>query len=225
MNLFVTKKKGAALVCAAACAALMMGSLVGCEAAAAPPNQTIQPAASQSAPSEFPEEVGGSAIGTSSSTPPDEEGASEDAWTWPVEDAYFLSALYGERTHPVTGETTSHSGVDIPADSGTGVMAAVDGVVLAAEFDKLYGNYVVLDHGNGLTSLYGHMSKLLVAEGDGVEAGQTIGAVGATGQATGAHLHFEVQQDGEPTHPLAFYPGMSFEVLNEENLKYHYFVF
>lgn len=229
MNLFVTKKKGAALVCAATCAALMMGSLVGCEASAAAPSpdQSVAPAASQSAGSiaDLLEEGEGMAIGTSSSTPPEEEGATEDAWTWPVEDAYTLSTLYGGRTHPVTGKTTDHNGIDIPADSGTGVVAAAGGVVVAAEFDKVYGNYVILSHGNGLSTLYAHMSKLLVAENDTVEAGRAIGAVGQTGQATGPHLHFEVRQDGAPTNPLAFYPGMSLEVLDDENHKYHYFVF
>ena len=197
MNLFVTKRKGVALVCAAACAALMMGSLVGCEAAAADP--APQPAASQSAPSV--EEV----------LSPGASSAEEELWIWPVEDHYTLSALQGDRVHPVTGETSSHSGVDIPAETGTGVMAAADGIVLMAEFDKQYGNCVVLDHGDGVTSLYGHMGRLLVETGDSVEAGTHIGCVGQTGAATGPHLHFEVRQDGELL-VSATYPGKIIEM-------------
>lgn len=216
MNLFVTKKKGAALVCAAACAALMMGSLVGCEAEASPtPDQSVSPSTSQGIPTiaDLPEEGEGMSVGTSSSTPPGEEGTSEAAWVWPVEDHYTLSALYQKgRVHPVTGEHNNHDGIDITANSGIGVLAAADGVALVAEYSKLYGNYVVLDHGNGISTHYCHMSKLLVEEGSTVEAGQFVGAVGQTGAATGPHLHFELREDGEAIDPLSCYPGMSFEM-------------
>lgn len=122
---------------------------------------------------------------------------------WVVEEAntVSLSAPYGLRKD--TGYF--HSGIDIPAPRRTAVLAAADGTVLDAGFDTTRGNYLLLDHGDGLTTLYGHCEELFAVTGDTVTAGQTIAAVGATGMATGPHLHFEVRQDGEAQNPVAYF--------------------
>ncbi len=100
------------------------------------------------------------------------------------------------RVDPMTGQTVTHNGVDIAAPAGTSVYAAHDGKVTTAEFQDKYGNHVVIDRGDGMKSLYAHLSKMTVSVGDRVEAGQVIGAVGSTGQSTGSHLHFALYQDG-----------------------------
>ena len=120
---------------------------------------------------------------------------------WPVQDCrtISLSAPYG----PVNG--SFHSGIDIPAPEGEVILAAADGTVTEVGFDPERGNYLVLDHGDGLTTLYGQCRDCTVEEGDTVRAGEMIGAVGATGRATGPHLHFEVRQDDEPQNPVAYF--------------------
>ena len=120
---------------------------------------------------------------------------------WPVQDCrtISLSAPYG----PVNG--SFHAGIDIPAPQGEVILAAADGTVTEVGFDPERGNYVVIDHGDGLTTLYGQCRDCTVEEGDTVRAGEMIGAVGATGRATGPHLHFEVRQDDEPQNPVAYF--------------------
>ena len=98
-----------------------------------------------------------------------------------------------------------HTGTDIPAPSGTKGKAAGSGKVILAGWYGAYGNAVIIDHGAGYTSLYGHNSSLAVAVGDTVVAGQIVSYVGSTGLSTGPHLHFEVRINGEPTNPLAFF--------------------
>lgn len=122
---------------------------------------------------------------------------------WPVEGSstISLSAPYGLRQD--TGYF--HAGIDIPAARGAAVSAAAEGVVLEAGFSTDRGNYLLLDHGSGLTTLYGHCQELLAAEGDAVSAGATVALVGATGMATGPHLHFEVRQDGTAQNPVAYF--------------------
>jgi murein DD-endopeptidase MepM/ murein hydrolase activator NlpD len=96
---------------------------------------------------------------------------------------------------------TMHEGIDLAAASGTPVRAAADGVVKKASWYGGYGNAVILDHGNGVTTLYGHNSTLDVREGQRVSAGEVISRVGSTGDSTGPHLHFEVSRDGEKIDP------------------------
>ena len=127
----------------------------------------------------------------------------ESVWLlWPVEraDTVSLSAPYGLRADG----TYFHSGIDIPAPFGTAVAAAADGVVAEAGYEPSRGNYLVLDHGNGMTTLYAHCQELLAEAGEKVTAGDTVALVGATGMATGPHLHFEVRQDGEARNPVAY---------------------
>jgi murein DD-endopeptidase MepM/ murein hydrolase activator NlpD len=114
--------------------------------------------------------------------------------TMPVEAGYY-SSNYGYRLDPITGRSTFHTGVDIIAAPGTSVMAAAGGVVSTVAFVQEYGNIVDVDHDNGLTSRYAHLSKSLVKVGDVVMKGQIIAKVGATGRVTGPHLHFEVREN------------------------------
>jgi len=112
-----------------------------------------------------------------------------------------VSSEYGWRTNPVSGTKRFHAGIDIAADSGTTVKAYSDGTVVAAGWDNALGNYVSIDHGNGLITRYGHLSSISVNNGDGVSAGQEVGKVGKTGYTTGNHLHFEVIKNGATQNP------------------------
>ncbi|MES1206111.1 MAG: peptidoglycan DD-metalloendopeptidase family protein [Pseudomonadota bacterium] len=109
---------------------------------------------------------------------------------------------FGTRIDPIDGTEKFHTGIDLAAAEGTPVTAVSAGIVRAAGQRGGYGNAVEIDHGGGVTTLYGHASRLTVSPGDRVEAGQAIAAVGQTGRATGPHLHFEVRVDGVPRDPI-----------------------
>lgn len=123
--------------------------------------------------------------------------------TLPVAMGYY-SSNYGYRVDPITGKSTFHTGVDLIAVPGTPVMAAAGGMVTAASYMSEYGNVVDIDHDNGLTSRYAHLSKSLVKVGDVVMKGQVIALVGMTGRTTGPHLHFEVRENSIPLNPNKF---------------------
>ena len=123
--------------------------------------------------------------------------------TMPVEAGYY-SSNYGYRIDPINGRNTFHTGVDIIASPGTPVMAAAGGVVATVVRDPEYGNMVDVDHDNGLTTRYAHLTRSLVKVGDVVMKGQKIALVGATGRVTGPHLHFEVREKGIPLNPNKF---------------------
>lgn len=127
--------------------------------------------------------------------------------TWPLPGHYEISSPFGWRTHPVTGKRSIHTGTDIVASTGTKIHAAGAGVVIMAGWNTAYGNMTIIDHGGGISTLYGHQSRLDVSEGQTVAADQVIGAVGSTGWSTGAHLHFEVRVGGNPTDPLQYFPN------------------
>lgn len=109
---------------------------------------------------------------------------------------YAITSVFGNRAAPTAGASTNHQGTDIGAASGTPIYAMADGTVSLASYYGGYGNAVMLDHGDGLQSLYGHMSSIATTAGKTVKAGELIGYVGSTGVSTGAHLHFETRQNG-----------------------------
>ena len=123
-------------------------------------------------------------------------------------DNVTISAHFGSRVNPITEETITHNGIDFKADSGINVLAADNGVVITSAFESPYGEYVIISHDDGRTTLYANMlfDSRTVAEGDTVTAGQVIGQVGSTGLSTGPHLHFELWQDGAAVNPLDFLP-------------------
>lgn len=117
-----------------------------------------------------------------------------------------ISSPYGFRADPITRAKRHHSGVDIPAPKGSLVRAIDTGVVVFADAFGGYGNLVVLRHGNGLTSHYGHLHDILTRPGREVTAGEIIGSVGSTGRSTGNHLHFELRESGMPLDPRHVLP-------------------
>ncbi len=134
-------------------------------------------------------------------------------YLWPLPGFYTLTSKYGPRIHPITGVYNNHSGTDISATGGTPILAARGGQVITATYHWSYGNYVVIDHGNGDSTLYAHMNTISVSEGDIITQGSQVGTVGTTGSSTGNHLHFEVRVAGERVDPESFYPNITFNRL------------
>lgn len=124
---------------------------------------------------------------------------------YPVADLVITSA-YGMRIDPVTGEIRHHNGIDFaPRNGGTPpIYAAKAGTIVEARFDFSYGNYVKIDHGEGVQTLYAHLSRLDVSVGDRVETGDILGQMGTTGKSTGVHLHFEIWLDGDRVDPTPY---------------------
>lgn len=121
---------------------------------------------------------------------------------WPARG--FLASGFGVRLSPFTSTKVFHHGLDIGAAVGSPARAAAGGKVVRSGFESLYGNIVVIDHGNGYRTVYAHLSERLVREGDIVQRGEMIGKVGRTGRATGPHLHYEVHVNGLPVNPIRF---------------------
>jgi len=132
------------------------------------------------------------------------------AFIWPVPSCTYLTSRFGLRVHPIYGTTKSHTGVDIGAESGATIVAADGGTVVLAGVNSGYGNCVMIDHGNGYKTLYGHMSSIAVTNGQTVSQGDTIGYVGSTGVSTGPHCHYEVWKDGARIDPEQFYTGLTY---------------
>lgn len=120
---------------------------------------------------------------------------------WPLVSGWLASG-FGERPDPVTGESEMHAGLDISADRGTPVHATADGTVESAGYNGGYGNSILIDHGFGISTRYGHLSGYAISVGQTVKRGQVIGYVGSTGHTTGPHLHYEILLNGEPINPL-----------------------
>lgn len=124
------------------------------------------------------------------------------AMIWPISGP--ITSEFGWRTHPITGDQRFHSGLDIGGDYGIPVHAAQAGTVTYAGWISGYGNTVIIDHGGGVTTLYGHNQSLAVGEGQSVAQGEVISYCGSTGNSTGPHCHFEVRQNGEPVSPYGY---------------------
>jgi len=124
----------------------------------------------------------------------------------PIDSKHRVTSNYGVRIHPITKVEKKHTGIDFGAPSGTSIYAAESGVVILSEYWSGYGNCIIIDHGNGLWTLYGHIKNggLLVKEGDSVKRGDKIALVGSTGNSTGPHLHFEVRKDEVPVNPSSY---------------------
>ncbi len=112
-----------------------------------------------------------------------------------------ITSAFGARDNPITDRFERHKGVDLSAPFGTEIYAAADGTVELACYSSSYGNYIIINHGEGLKTLYAHSSKLLVSKGQNVKKGEAIALVGSTGQSTAAHLHFEVILNGSYINP------------------------
>ncbi len=126
-------------------------------------------------------------------------------FVFPAPSMSYVSSQYGYRTHPVTGvKYKFHSGMDLAAPQGSNILAAEAGTVRMAGWNGGYGYCVIIDHGGGVATLYGHSSKLLVSAGQSVSRGQIIAKVGSTGVSTGPHLHFEVLINGATTNPAPY---------------------
>lgn len=133
----------------------------------------------------------------------------------PVESFRYTSP-FGTRIDPFRGNSSFHSGIDLAAPVGTPVHASADAQVTRAEFASGYGNLVVLDHGGGIETRYGHLSRIVARPGQQVHRGDLIGLVGSTGRSTGSHLHYEVRLSSQPINPLAFMaPGDERLALNQ----------
>ncbi len=127
------------------------------------------------------------------------------SYIWPCPSSTYITSGFGMRIHPIFQTERYHSGVDIAGTAGSNVLAADSGTVQTATYSSSYGNYVVIYHSNGTTTLYGHMSSLLVSQGDTVSQGDVIGYVGSTGWSTGPHLHFEISVNGSRVDPLNYF--------------------
>ncbi len=130
------------------------------------------------------------------------------SFVFPVASYSYISSRFGERIHPITGELKNHNGMDIASNMGTTVYAADGGRVVLAEWYGGYGNCIMIEHGNGYKTLYGHLSVIGVRNGQTVSQGEAIGQVGSTGNSTGPHLHFEVYLNGGRIDPEQFYSGL-----------------
>lgn len=133
---------------------------------------------------------------------------SESGFLWPLPGRYNLSSLYGSRKHPVTGKANNHTGIDVPAPSGTPIQACKSGVVTTSTYNNSYGNYVVVSHSDGTSTLYAHMSRRNASKGQTVSQGQVIGYVGTTGSSTGNHLHLEIRVNGSRRDPINYFQSL-----------------
>lgn len=136
-------------------------------------------------------------------TPPTATGS----YIWPSKSSYHVTSKYGWRTIDLYGYAKFHAGIDIGAGMGTPIYAADGGTVIVSTYDGGYGNYVMLNHGDGRSTLYGHMSSRGVSVGQTVKQGQVIGYCGSTGNSTGPHIHFEIRVNGGTVNPLNYFKG------------------
>ncbi|MDO5407501.1 MAG: peptidoglycan DD-metalloendopeptidase family protein [Eubacteriales bacterium] len=126
------------------------------------------------------------------------------SFTWPCPSSGRITSAFGGRTSPTKGASSNHQGIDIGASSGSSIVAAASGTVVISTYSYSAGNYVMINHGGGVYTVYMHCSKLLVSEGQQVSKGQTIAKVGSTGYSTGPHLHFGIRAGGSYVNPQKY---------------------
>ncbi len=180
--------------------ALRTGTLV----ASLSPQEEAQIAQMQAQAAEAAEHIGG---GTVVANPPVFEHvaaiAPETSFTMPVEGN--IASPFGWRLDPIDHKRAWHTGLDIRANEGSSVTASMQGTVTFAGQDAELGNMIIIDHGNGMETVYGHNSELLVKEGDAITSGTQIARVGSSGRANGSHLHFEIRQNGLSINPEPYF--------------------
>lgn len=174
---------------------------IGNQIAAIQAQQAAEQAAQQQA-AQQQQASGGNVTPPASNEPV--QNSSAGGGVWPAPNSRVITCPYGGRSYPLDGSYDFHLGTDIGAAYGTPVVAYQSGTVIIAEYHWSYGNYIVVDHGNGLSTLYAHMSALNAGVGTKVSAGQVIGAIGSTGSSTGPHLHFEVRINGSTVDPAPY---------------------
>ncbi len=150
------------------------------------------------------EEALKSSISGSLSTSSNSTYTGNGRFCWPAPSYTRMSSPYGWRLHPIYKVNKFHSGVDLAAPGGSNILAAESGTVKFAGWNGGYGNCLIIDHGGGITTLYGHASRLCVSKGQYVSKGEVVAKVGTTGNSTGNHLHFEVLINGKTTDPMAY---------------------
>lgn len=126
------------------------------------------------------------------------------SFTWPCPSSSRITSNFGSRSSPTEGASSDHKGIDIGASTGSNIVAAADGEVVVSTYSYSAGNYVMINHGGGVYTVYMHASKLLVSVGDSVKKGQTIAKVGSTGYSTGPHLHFGIRVNGTYVNPRQY---------------------
>ena len=154
--------------------------------------------------------TGAASVGINSMVSDDMREASTHDWMgvaavptlWPVQGR--ITASYGERIDPFSGEGAFHRGIDIASEIGTRIVAPADGVVKFSDLINGYGRAVIIDHGNGVSTLYGHLSGFAVSAGQLIHRGDTLGYVGQSGRSTGPHLHYEVRVLNNPVNPYKY---------------------
>lgn len=128
----------------------------------------------------------------------------ESSYVWPCPSSRHLTSGFGNRKIAIYGQERMHTGIDILAATGSEVLAIQSGTVLVSTYDGGWGNYVIINHGNNILSLYAHLNSRAVERGDSVTRGQIIGEVGNTGISSAPHLHFEMRENGKSFNPFRF---------------------
>ena len=126
------------------------------------------------------------------------------SFKWPCPSSSRITSNFGDRESPTEGASSNHKGIDIGASTGADIIAAADGEVVISTYSYSAGNYIMLDHGGGVSTVYMHCSKLLVGVGEKVKQGQVIAKVGSTGYSTGSHLHFGIRSGGTYVNPRSY---------------------
>ncbi|MCQ2421027.1 MAG: peptidoglycan DD-metalloendopeptidase family protein [Clostridia bacterium] len=142
--------------------------------------------------------------GSSGSSSGSSGGSSSGGWLYPLGYSVPITCAYGWRIHPLTGNKSWHTGIDLGAGEGSAIYASKSGTVTSATYNEAYGNCVTINHGDGYSSLYAHMTNYIVSAGSYVKQGDVIGYVGTTGYSTGPHLHFTIYYNGGDVNPLSY---------------------